>query len=625
MLLLLLTTLLLSAGQTQEKLIDSLNARASTELRRPDTLAHYADKAYQLARTHKYPLGLATAAKYKGVAAYLVGDMDEALELHLESLALQQQLGDSLEIAKSNYNIAITYNAKADYDHTVRYALEAIRIFEQIGDLLGQGKVYNLLGMAAHRQGDMEKALEYLRTFNVLVTAANDPLEIGTSLSNLGATFSELNQNDSALHYLTRAVRTYEAMGGHRNLAGTYENISQLYETQGDMDEATAYSEAALDMSIRDGNKQREVSLLYNLGRLWRKRGNPSTARTYLERALPMAKEAGDKYIQYHIMEVLARIHADQGNHREAFRLLEESTLYKDSIFHVEKAKNTEELKTQYETEKKEQEIENLNQQNTIQELQLRQQNMYLLLAGALIIGLILMAWLLVRQRRLKDEAKLQRELNQKQEEATLGILHAEERERGRIAADLHDGVGQMLSAALLNLNQLNNQLEQGLTPSPNNMHNSLTLLENSYDEMRSISHQMMPNALLKAGLGYSIREFLSKVDQEHLKIHLDVVGLNDRLDEQTEISLYRCVQECVNNVIKHAHADRLSIQMVKDTEGISVTVEDNGRGFDQQKATYTEGIGLKNIRARIALLKGTIEVDSIPGKGTLILMYIPL
>ena len=625
MLLLLLSTFLLSAGQQQEKLIDSLNARAFSEFGRPDSLAYYADKAYQLAQEHQYTKGLALASKYKGIALYFFGEMDESIRMHQESLALQKQLGDSLEIAKSNYNIANAYNVKADYDHTIRYALEAIRIFEKIGDLIGQGRVYNLMGLAAHRKGDLNNALKYLRTYNALVTAANDNLEIGTSLSNLGATFSELEQNDSALYYFTRAVRTYEAMGGHRNLAGTYENISQLHEKHGDMDEATAYAEAALERSIQDGNKHRQVSTFYNLGRLWRKKGNSTVAQNYLEKALPLAEETGDKYLQYHIMEVLARVHAEKGNHREAFYLLEESAIYKDSIFHVEKAKSTDELITKYETEQKEQEIQNLNQQNTIQQLQLRQQNTYLLLAVGLIIGLILMAWLLVRQRRLKDEAKLQRELNQKQEEVTLGILHAEERERGRIAADLHDGVGQMLSAALLNLNQLNNQVEQGRTPSPENMHNALTLLENSYDEMRSISHQMMPNALLKAGLGYSIREFLSKVDQERLKIHLDVVGLNERLDEQTEISLYRCIQECVNNVIKHAHADRLSIQMVKDDDGISVTVEDNGQGFDLHKNTYSEGIGLKNIRARIALLKGTIDVDSIPGKGTLILIYIPL
>src|SRR5690606_27389241 len=148
-------------------------------------------------------------------------------------------------------------------------------------------------------------------------------------------------------------------------------------------------------------------------------------------------------------------------------------------------------------------------------------------------------------------------------------------RERSRIAADLHDGVGQLLSAALLNLNQVHKKVENGMIPQTGSMENAISLVKDSYNEMREISHQMMPNALLKAGLGYSIREFISKVDNEQLRISLDIVGMNERLEHQTEILLYRCVQEAVNNVIKHADADKLSIQLVRDAEGVSVSIED--------------------------------------------------
>ncbi|HLW50700.1 MAG TPA: sensor histidine kinase, partial [Sphingobacteriaceae bacterium] len=296
----------------------------------------------------------------------------------------------------------------------------------------------------------------------------------------------------------------------------------------------------------------------------------------------------------------------------------------RDSIFNVELAKSNEELKTKYETEKKEQEILSLSQENLIKSLQLRQRNTWLLIAISLIILLALGAWLRIRNRNLRAEARLQKELAQKQEEATIAILEAEERERSRIAADLHDGVGQLLSAALLNLNQVHKYVQRGEVPKEGSMDNAISLVKDSYNEMREISHQMMPNALLKAGLGYSIREFINKVDNENLKIFLDIVGMNERLDQQTEILLYRCVQEAVNNVIKHAEADKLSIQLVKDQEGVSVSIEDNGKGFDPESKHINEGIGLKNMRSRVALLKGTLEVDSIVGKGTSLVIYIP-
>src|SRR5690606_18382522 len=103
--------------------------------------------------------------------------------------------------------------------------------------------------------------------------------------------------------------------------------------------------------------------------------------------------------------------------------------------------------------------------------------------------------------------------------------------------------------------------------------------ISDSYDEMRSISHQMMPNALLKAGLSAAVRDFLNKIDQEKIGIHLEVVGFQNKLDEQVETVLYRVIQESVNNVIKHAKASKLNIQLCNDEDGISITIEDNGKG----------------------------------------------
>lgn len=141
---------------------------------------------------------------------------------------------------------------------------------------------------------------------------------------------------------------------------------------------------------------------------------------------------------------------------------------------------------------------------------------------------------------------------------------------------------------------------------------------------MRSISHQMMPNALLKAGLATSIKEFLDPIDGKNIKVYLNVSGLNERLDQQLETVLYRAIQEAVNNVVKHAGATRLTIQILKDEEGLSVSIEDNGGGFDSSSAGYEEGIGLKNIRSRVALLRGSVDVDSAVGRGTVVVIYIP-
>ncbi|MFB2119119.1 sensor histidine kinase [Parapedobacter sp. 2B3] len=226
-------------------------------------------------------------------------------------------------------------------------------------------------------------------------------------------------------------------------------------------------------------------------------------------------------------------------------------------------------------------------------------------------------------KRKLQTEARLQKRLSEQQQQAARDVLQAEERERRRIATDLHDGVGQLMSAALLSLHEVANDTSVSTSFRPL-LERATALVSEGYDEMRSISHQMMPNALLKAGLASSIKEFLEKIEGKQLKIQLDVVGLAERLDEQTETVLYRVIQETVTNVIKHAQATKLSIQLVRDNDGIDATIEDNGIGFETAQIAGGEGIGLKSIFSRIALLNGTVEMDTAPGRGTLVAIHIP-
>jgi two-component system NarL family sensor kinase len=133
------------------------------------------------------------------------------------------------------------------------------------------------------------------------------------------------------------------------------------------------------------------------------------------------------------------------------------------------------------------------------------------------------------------------------------------------------------------------------------------------------------PNALLKSGLSSAVKEFIDKIDSRVLKVNLYSEGLNERLDSNIETVLYRVIQECVNNVIKHSGANELDISLIKDTDGIAATIEDNGKGFSVNEKGKTEGIGLKNISTRIEYLKGTVDFDSSPGKGTLVAIHVPL
>jgi len=211
------------------------------------------------------------------------------------------------------------------------------------------------------------------------------------------------------------------------------------------------------------------------------------------------------------------------------------------------------------------------------------------------------------------------------QQLATKAVLEAEEKERQRIAKDLHDSVGQMMSAAKMNLSAFESEIKFQGEEQQLAFGRIIELVDESCKEVRNVSHNMMPNALLKSNLASAVREFVDKLDQKKLQVHLYTEGLDERLDSNIETVLYRVVQECVNNVIKHAAATTMDISLIKDKDGISATVEDNGSGFDTADKQKVNGMGLKNIVTRIEYLKGTVEFDSTPGKGTLVALYVPV
>lgn len=275
------------------------------------------------------------------------------------------------------------------------------------------------------------------------------------------------------------------------------------------------------------------------------------------------------------------------------------------------------ELTNKYESIKQEQQIQ--QQRNRI-----RFQN-YLIIG---ISGLVLLAALLFysqyRRGRLRQESKLTSELLKQQELAVKAVIEAEENERQRIARDLHDGIGQMMSAAKMNLSALQSQMQFSTEEQKQSLEIAIGLVDESCKEIRTVSHIMMPNALLKNNLASAIRDFVNKLSNKNITATVYAEGLDQRLDANVETVLYRVVQECVQNAIRHSGATRLDISLVRDKDGISGTIEDNGKGFDVYVLHHAGGIGLKNIISRIDYLKGTVDFDSSPGRGTVVSLHIP-
>ena len=145
----------------------------------------------------------------------------------------------------------------------------------------------------------------------------------------------------------------------------------------------------------------------------------------------------------------------------------------------------------------------------------------------------------------------------------------------------------------------------------------SVNLIDYSMTELRRVAHNMMPESLLRFGLNESLRDFCETLTTDQLKVKYISLNAEDRFDSAKEIVAYRTIQELITNALKHAHASQLLIQLSREETLVTITVEDNGRGFDPTSLKTSKGAGWTNIYSRIDYLKGKIELDSKPGSGT--------
>jgi signal transduction histidine kinase len=194
-------------------------------------------------------------------------------------------------------------------------------------------------------------------------------------------------------------------------------------------------------------------------------------------------------------------------------------------------------------------------------------------------------------------------------EKGLSAVFDATEKERQRIAKDLHDSVGQQMSGLKLAWSNLI-QSKEPIQNQKENLGKLSAVLEDAASEVRDISHQMMPKVLTEFGLGPAIQEMLDKSLQlTNLKYEFEQFNINERFDSRIEVSLYRICQELVNNVIKHSSATLLAVQLFKNQNHLILIVEDNGSGIASQ---ISDGHGILNIKSRLNTING--EVNYEPG-----------
>jgi two-component system, NarL family, sensor kinase len=556
---------------------------------------------------------------YKELAqAMLFKNFDECQAASAAGARLAVKLNDQASLSEFKKLTGLSWYFKGTYDSAAVYYYNALDILKKSDAPLVKAAVLNELGKLYRKTKDLDRSLQMYDEAFAIYKKLNDENNIATILNESGVVFEYKKDYTEAIKRYKSSLAIREKLNDAAGKAYSLNFLGGVYTLQKNFVEAENYLLQSLDLrkQLKDSFA---IALNYSdLGYMFKEQGNydKATEQYNLSNALAVKMQYAE-LLQSNYSE-LAAIAEKAGNFALSLDYYKKQTALKDSIYSGDKMKQIEQLNAKYQTEKKEQQLK-------LQEAEITKKNYLLWGLLASIAVLILSGIGVYRKRQLLNKITLQAAVMKQQDIATKAIINAEENERKRIAAELHDGVGQMMSAAKMNLSAIENEMFFKDEAQKNSFNKVIGMLDESCKEVRSVSHQMMPNALLKSGLASAVKEFLDKIDNRIIKITLHTEGLQERLESNTETVLYRVIQECVNNVIKHSGANNLDIALIKDADGISATVEDNGCGFNTSDKQKFEGIGLKNINSRVNFLKGTVDFDSSPGRGTLVAIHIPI
>ena len=612
------------------------------------------DLEYAKEDTNKVSLLLDIEKKYFNI------DLDSALYYNQMCEKLILKIDARQYKHRCFHDFVKIYHAKNDYKNALDYCLKSIKVAEQNNNKFQKATSYRAIFNLYHNLNMNDSAVKYAIYSIKLTTEIGDTANIATNYGNLCWLYMDLNQYGKAIVYGLKGVEAGERYVDTVGLLISINNLALCYVRTGKNDEAIVLFKKQFEIGKRVNRVRSIRNALVNLAFAYYSTGDAAA----LEKTTASLNEYNSQDADLDNKNKCLQYITNAYNYvyQKKFQLAEEQLLAgmkiaeKDSLIDqllsiyitLSKVKFAQhsfvsgnfyelkwdelnqttnekqlseyaaELEKKYETEKK-------NTQLKLQKAEIQRKNIfnYILIGSAATILIIsLLSFNTYKHKQKLQQQRINDLETEKQLTATEAVLKGEEQERTRIAKDLHDGLGGMLSGIKYSFNNMKGNLI--MTPENHQaFERSMDMLDSSIKEMRRVAHNMMPEALVKFGLDTALKDFCNDINKSGaLQVSYQSIGLEDATFEQTTaITVYRIVQELINNAMKHAAAKTAIVQVTKSDHQLTVTVEDDGRGFDTSIIKRTEGIGWTNIQNRVDFLKGKLDVNSEPGKGTSILI----
>lgn len=564
-----------------------------------------------------------------GICLINLQKMDSSIISFEKGIPYAWLLKDTVRVARLLGNIGNAYLHKKDRVTAIDYYLQSARLWETCVDQKYLPVLYSNTSALLDEQKEHNRALEFGNKAVALAQKLGDGFSETVALVNLSTTYSYLGQHEKEYELLMKALPLAKKNENLDHIANVYYNLADYFFKKKDFSSALENYLESFDYGKKMGNKYHLCSVNTALAVVYHELKQDDKALQYILQAEQIANEVGIRTDLKDIYKTRAEIEQRKGNYKLAAEYFSKTLVVNDSLFKTETSEKVAEVEAQYQNEKKQKEIVQLGKDKQIQLLSIKQKSTlnYILtgsLAALMIVGFLVYRNLRHRQQLAKQQDELQqrriRELEKdRQLVAVDSMLKGQEEERSRLAKDLHDGLGGLLSGVKFSLTNM----KDNFIVTPDNMavfERSLDMIDTSIKELRRVAHNMMPEMLTKFGLDEALKEYCNSVNATNLiSVKYQSMGLNTRIEKSPEIIIYRIIQELLNNIIKHSAATEAIVQLIKEEGRLSIIVEDNGKGFETALLKKNKGAGLTNIQSRIDYLKGRLDIHSEQGKGTLV------
>lgn len=592
-----------------------------------DSAIMFGEAGIELGKKLSYKRGLAQVFSDAAFIHFDRGNFTKALSYWKSALKLREELNEPAKIASLCMKLGGAEFQIGQYEKSLQWQMRALRLYDSLKIEQGVAQALNNAAAVYEHQNLLDLALDAYEQAYEIHKKSGSLLMMAPTLVNRGNIYF---RKENLLQAKKIYKETVKLLSGQNHpalynpLAISHNNLSEIHILEQQYDSALIETRTALDLRRKLNDYDGIVSSMNMLGRILTKTGRYAEAEKTLVAALDSARNKSMLQETGVIHQNLHELYKSKGDLAKALAHYISFTDVQDSLLNESGRKQIAELQIKYDTEKKEQQI--LLQESALLQKEARIERDYVIIIALLItVGLLAVIGAMFRNKQRRKQEILTKEKELAIKEAYIrASIESQEIERKRFAQDLHDGMGQWFSSLKMTLSDINSAANDVTKVAI--IERSEKIMEEMTREFRSIAFNLMPHTLIQSGLTPALSEMALRLNTSgRLSVTVNAFDVPQRLPEIYEISLYRIIQEWINNVIKHSNASKIQVQLTGHEEEINIIIEDNGNGFDTSILLNGKGNGWKNILSRLNLIKGTVDIDSNPKHaGTSFMLTIP-